>query len=262
MQAKVKNANSTLLSIFVVICGLFAVLTLSTSCTPKYPKCGKDAHCRTGEVCFQGTCQQCRTKNDCQNGEWCNSGRCEGILGFCNSYSDCAGKACRNNRCVSCQSAAECGPGGRCENGTCFSPGQCNSNDDCPETYECQNGSCVAPPADTSNFQAGCSITDIYFGYDQYFVSADQGVQLKKVAECIKHNSGKRLRIEGHCDPRGTEGYNLALGDKRSQAVYNYLLRLGVSSGQIRSVSKGEVEASGFNDSSYSKDRRAHFVWE
>ena len=70
------------------------------------------------------------------------------------------------------------------------------------------------------------------------------------------------LRVEGHCDPRGTEEYNLALGDRRARSVVGYLGRLGVETSRLRAVSKGKLEAVGSDEEGWARDRKATFVWE
>jgi len=68
--------------------------------------------------------------------------------------------------------------------------------------------------------------------------------------------------IEGHCDERGTEEYNLALGDRRAQAVKAYLVQLGIDPGRMESISFGEERpfAPGYDETAYRLNRRAHFV--
>ena len=72
----------------------------------------------------------------------------------------------------------------------------------------------------------------------------------------------RSLRLEGHCDPRGTEEYNLALGDRRARSVLKYLKRLGVQSNRLRPVSKGKLEATGSDEASWARDRKVLFIWE
>jgi peptidoglycan-associated lipoprotein len=132
---------------------------------------------------------------------------------------------------------------------------------DCPENHECQGGRCVAPPAPLSG-QAKCTPATIYFTFDESVLSAEATAQLQSAAACIKSVPGRVIRIEGHCDPRGTDEYNLALGDRRAQTVRLYLERLGVESARMRSVSKGKLEALGVSEGGWAKDRRVTFIWE
>ncbi len=251
------------MSRFLTASVLFGVAALFlTGCPPTYPKCDKDEHCKENEFCVNGMCQQCRDTKDCPEGQLCNKGRCDPIPGYCKTNDDCPdGKACKNNRCVACESDKDCGEGNRCRNGKCLRPGQCATDDDCPENHECQNGVCVAPPpVDTS--AAKCTPKTIYFGYDEFVLSAASTRKLQTAAKCIKSVTGRSIRVEGHCDPRGTEEYNLALGDRRAQAVRRYLKRLGISASRLRAVSKGKLEATGSGASTWKFDRKVQFIWE
>ena len=97
-----------------------------------------------------------------------------------------------------------------------------------------------------------------YFEYDKYNLSASAVSDIRALANSIKSSSSK-VRIEGHCDERGTREYNLALGEKRANAVSELLQVNGVSSNSITTVSYGEEKpvAYGSNESSWSKNRRA-----
>ncbi len=246
------------LSCCVSVIGLLFI----NSCTPNYPKCDKDEHCKQGEFCVNGMCQQCRDSKDCAKGQTCNAGRCEAIKDYCETNEDCPdGKACKDNRCVACQTDADCGPGGKCRKGRCLKPGQCITNDDCPENQECYNGQCVAPPNATA-VAGPCNPEPIYFDFDEFVLTSEGTKSLQGVATCIKSVPGRTIRLEGHCDPRGTEEYNLALGDRRAQAVKRYLERLGVGAKRMRAVSKGKLEATGSDETGWAKDRRVQFVWE
>ncbi|MCC6747322.1 MAG: OmpA family protein [Deltaproteobacteria bacterium] len=231
------------------------------SCTPKYPKCDKDEHCKEGEFCVNGMCQQCRNVRDCPKGKECKGGRCEAIAGWCETAADCpAGQGCKDHRCGACTTDVECGPGGKCRNGKCLRPGDCQTNMDCPENQECQNGRCVAPPPASGG--APCTPQSVYFDFDEHVLTTEATNRLQAAAKCVKSVSGRRMRLEGHTDPRGTEEYNLSLGDKRSQSVQRYLQTLGVQQGRLRPVSKGELEAKGSDEGTWAKDRRVDFLWD
>jgi peptidoglycan-associated lipoprotein len=98
----------------------------------------------------------------------------------------------------------------------------------------------------------------IYFEYDKFDLSSLAISEIRAVANSIKSNSNK-IRIEGHCDERGTREYNLALGERRANAVSELLQVNGISSSRITTVSYGEERpiAYGSNESSWSKNRRA-----
>lgn len=99
----------------------------------------------------------------------------------------------------------------------------------------------------------------LYFGYDRYDLSADARSALQAQARWLMGNSAY-VTVEGHCDERGTREYNLALGDRRANAVKNYLVALGVSSSRVRTVSYGKERPAviGTGASAWSKNRRGY----
>lgn len=105
-------------------------------------------------------------------------------------------------------------------------------------------------------------IKDAYFGYDEAALGADAQSALTSSANWLKNNPHFNLLIEGHCDERGTEQYNLALGDRRANTAKQFLVTLGVDAGRIRTVSYGEERPfdPGHDDSAWAKNRRAHLV--
>ncbi len=105
-------------------------------------------------------------------------------------------------------------------------------------------------------------IRDAFFSYDESTLSGDAQSALTSSATWLKTNPTYNLLVEGHCDERGTEQYNLALGDRRASIVRDYLVTLGVDGGRIRTVSYGEERPfdPGHNESAWSKNRRAHLV--
>ena len=98
----------------------------------------------------------------------------------------------------------------------------------------------------------------IYFEYDKFDLSSLAVSEIRALANSIKSKSSK-IRIEGHCDERGTREYNLALGERRAIAVSELLQVNGISSSRITTVSYGEERplSHGSNESSWSKNRRA-----
>lgn len=109
---------------------------------------------------------------------------------------------------------------------------------------------------------ASSPLKDIYFGFDRYDLSTDARTILRANADWLKKNSTARVEIEGHCDDRGTNEYNLALGAKRAQAAREYLTTLGVVAARLSTISYGEEipvckEAT---ESCWGQNRRARFV--
>lgn len=102
----------------------------------------------------------------------------------------------------------------------------------------------------------------VYFDFDKSSVRASEKPKVEEVARRMKSEfGGKALRIQGHCDERGTEQYNLSLGERRALAVREALIQLGVSPDMIETISYGEdrPQVPEHNDSAYAKNRRAVF---
>ncbi len=107
-------------------------------------------------------------------------------------------------------------------------------------------------------------LVDIFFDYDQSAITFDSKPVLDQNARIIRGNANnfQVVVVEGYCDIRGTEEYNLALGQRRADSAVNYLIGLGVSPSMVQAVSKGETEqfAVGTSEYDYQQNRRAHFV--
>ncbi|MBC8002808.1 MAG: OmpA family protein [Opitutaceae bacterium] len=102
----------------------------------------------------------------------------------------------------------------------------------------------------------------VHFDLDSSTIKKSEQPKLDVVADYYKANPGRILLIEGHCDERGTEGYNLALGDRRALALREYLVNLGVSPESIHTVSFGEQKpvATGRSEDAYKQNRRGQFI--
>ena len=205
--------------LFSVLGSLSLTLAL-TACGggPEYPNCNNDQNCHEGEYCVNGQCQQCRDGSDCAPGQRCAEGRCDDIEGWCGTSTDCPdGEECRNNRCV-----------------------------------EAVVQNIEAPPP----VEEACSLGNVYFAYDSSELSGSARSTLENNARCIEERSIQSVTLFGMCDPRGTEEYNLALGDQRARSVSAFMQRLGVSRGNLSTRSLGEEQARGSDESSWAQDRR------
>ncbi len=105
-------------------------------------------------------------------------------------------------------------------------------------------------------------LMDIYFAFDKYNIRPKDAAILRKNYEWFKANPGKKVRIEGHCDERGTVEYNLALGQKRADSAKAFLVSLGVSPELLETVSYGKEKPFDprHNQEAWARNRRAHFV--
>ena len=105
-------------------------------------------------------------------------------------------------------------------------------------------------------------LKDIYFDFDRYDLKADARATLKANAGWLKANPSARVEIEGHCDERGTNEYNLALGAKRAQAARDYLITLGIAKERLSTKSYGEElpVCKEQNEGCWQKNRHDRFV--
>ena len=102
----------------------------------------------------------------------------------------------------------------------------------------------------------------VYFDFDSYNIRSDARPVLRSNAEIIKDRNWRSVTIEGHCDERGSEEYNLALGERRANAVKQYLVDLGVPSSRLRTVSFGEAKPAvrGHDESAWRYNRRSEIA--
>ena len=104
----------------------------------------------------------------------------------------------------------------------------------------------------------------VHFDYDSSVIKGDDKAKVTVVADYLKGNTQDAVEIEGHCDARGTEEYNRALGERRALGLREELIRLGIDASRVDTVSYGEDRPAdpGHNESAYSKNRRGEFVLE
>jgi peptidoglycan-associated lipoprotein len=105
-------------------------------------------------------------------------------------------------------------------------------------------------------------LSDVFFDYDKSEVTDAGRGALQKDADWFKRWSSVKVMIEGHCDSRGTPEYNLALGERRANAVKSYLVSLGIGADRLTIVSKGKEQpfCNEENESCWSQNRRGHFI--
>jgi len=103
---------------------------------------------------------------------------------------------------------------------------------------------------------------DVHFDFDKYALRAEDRDALNRHAKWFQDHRRYSILVEGHCDEAGTEEYNLALGERRAEAVRKYLVDLGVAAGRIKTVSYGEAYPldPAQTEEAFAKNRRAHFV--
>ncbi|MCM2270151.1 MAG: peptidoglycan-associated lipoprotein Pal [Thermoanaerobaculia bacterium] len=103
---------------------------------------------------------------------------------------------------------------------------------------------------------------DVYFDFDKAELSEESRSRLARNADWLRAHPEFEVRIEGHCDERGTNEYNLALGERRAAAAREYLVSLGVGAGKLTTLSYGEErpQCADSSEGCWSRNRRAHFL--
>ena len=122
-------------------------------------------------------------------------------------------------------------------------------------------GGPMRPPA-PSEFVAAPELKDIHFDFDKYDIRPGDAKILDENAKWMKANTNTLILIEGHCDERGTNEYNLALGERRAKATMNYLVSQGIAATRITVISYGEERplCAEKNEACWTQNRRAHFL--
>ena len=256
-------------------------LVAETGCKPTYPKCETDEHsAEKGEVCVTGSCQECREDTQCvekyDETHECEASKCE-VKPACRTDGDCAsvgeGLVCRSNKCVpECTETTDCPTGMKCEDQKCIP--ECETDAECTPGQSCNNGMCTEPVNSSMNISAACRSTTggggdlvelitIPFDFNEFDIRVDARQALDQNASCLQEVSGQlTIVLEGHADERGSQEYNLALGEKRANAVRNYLRNLGVEANVMTTRSMGENRPScrQNTDDCHQQNRRVEFI--
>lgn len=126
------------------------------------------------------------------------------------------------------------------------------------------NPNAVAPVTvdELSNPNSPLAKRSVYFDFDSYAVKDEYQQTLQAHANYLRGHPDRHVLIQGNTDPRGTSEYNLALGQKRAQAVLNVLKTDGVNPSQMEAVSLGKEKATGTDEAGWAQDRRADIVYQ
>jgi peptidoglycan-associated lipoprotein len=130
-----------------------------------------------------------------------------------------------------------------------------------PSTVAPSTGAPSTTPPAPSEFRETDNLKDVFFDFDRYDIRATDAKTLDTNAAWLKTNNSLVL-IEGHCDERGTNEYNLALGERRAKATMNYLVGQGVQANRITIISYGKERpiCTEHSEACWAKNRRAHFL--
>jgi len=258
-----KKTSILLFACFAVVMMLFGK---GCGCGPKYPDCENDGHCKEhGEYCVDKKCRKCRDDSHCNAANKCkicdsNTYTCEHRPGCCMNDLDCPNGRCwisvgqeTGNCGPQCKSDADCPPDQYCEVNVCRPKAECKTDGDCGPDEECVNGKCEKKKT--------CQLEPIYFDFDEYAIRTDAKQTLDQNGECLK-KTGNSIQVQGNCDERGSNEYNLALGERRANAAKNYLSSMGVDSGKMSTISYGEErpQCTDSGETCWQKNRRSDFV--
>ncbi|HSN81016.1 MAG TPA: OmpA family protein [Polyangiales bacterium] len=112
------------------------------------------------------------------------------------------------------------------------------------------------PEVEVEPMEEPCAFETVYFAFDSSELDSSARSAIQSAVECYRNqNPNVRLLLTGACDPRGTEEYNIALGERRAQSVRSYMKSLGMDPGQISITSVGEEMATGTDEASWALDR-------
>ncbi|MGH7345109.1 MAG: peptidoglycan-associated lipoprotein Pal, partial [Candidatus Rokuibacteriota bacterium] len=119
-----------------------------------------------------------------------------------------------------------------------------------------------APRPAPKEFMAVAALKEVHFDFDKYEIRAEDAKTLDGNATWLKSNADNLVLIEGHCDERGTNEYNLALGERRAKATMNYLVSQGIQANRVTIISYGEERpvCSDKAEACWAKNRRANFL--
>lgn len=131
----------------------------------------------------------------------------------------------------------------------------CANDLDCGANQLCIRGACVGVTAEL----AECSALRVHFAFNSSEIDSPDKSALERSARCLRADHALHVTIEGNTDERGTEEYNLALGDRRATTIANWLMSLGVSSTQLKTVSFGKENpvCPEHDEECWAKNRRA-----
>jgi len=119
-----------------------------------------------------------------------------------------------------------------------------------------------APAARPTQFEENANLKDVYFDFDKSDIRPQDAKTLDANAAWLKTRGNDLVLIEGHCDERGTNEYNLALGERRAKATMNYLVAQGVQASRITIISYGKERptCTEHSEACWAQNRRAHFL--
>ncbi len=176
----------------------------------------------------------------------------------CREDSDCADADnhgllvhCLDGQCQECKASADCGAGKSCQSMRCVA--------EAPPTPPPAAAPAPTPAAPGPAPAAACTLPVVHFDFNSSELGREAQQTLQQVATCLLQQPSVHVRIEGDCDDRGTEEYNLALGERRASMVEKYLEKLGVHRLGTISYGKDKPVCTDGTEQCRRQNRRAEF---
>jgi len=118
------------------------------------------------------------------------------------------------------------------------------------------------PPPPAAKVPEAPPLKDAFFDFDKSNIRDDQKAALNEDVTWLKANGQAKVTVEGHCDERGTNEYNLALGERRAKAVKDYMVAAGIPADRVATISYGKERpfVLGHDESAWKWNRRGHFA--
>lgn len=172
--------------------------------------------------------------------------------------------ACRSAQDGTCSGDSDCKEA-VCVFGKCQ---ECASNSDCKETKVCEKNQCIVAPAPVTKMEqtapesttaSSCLETaTVHFDFDKYEIKAADRDLLTELAACLRTNLSAKIILAGNTDERGTVEYNLALGERRAKAAYDYLQNSGIDASRMSTISYGKEKPVDpeHNEEAWARNRR------
>lgn len=236
---------------------------------PTYPNCAGDETCKAkGEYCLNNKCAQCRLDSHCPGADsdkcvTCMAGSCGRKANCCSTNLDCgSGMKCdaAANKCIpQCAGDADCPAGQKCTGGACQAPavvsdgGGCKSDVDCGAGLKCKDGRCL-------DEKGNCALATINFAFNEYTLTDIAQNGLSANLKCLKEKPVVGITVEGHCDERGTDAYNMELGTKRAKAVKDFV-QAALPKVKVKTMSYGKTKpvCNAEGEECWGRNRRAEF---
>ena len=250
-------------AVLIAAAALVFASSMSMSCgdKSKHAGCKTDKECegnKAGTICAENTCVECNTDAQCKDGKHCSAHACI-AKAQCEHDDQCApGQVCPGRHVQGVRDRRGLRPGRHVQRGHVRGPAQEMREGRRLRRRRGLQGRDVPQGFGADHPDGSCPLSTVYFKFDSSGIEQSERDRLDANNACINKAKAKNVFLIGHTDTSGTEEYNIALSERRAQAVADYMARLGSDPSRLQVVPKGETEPTGLGDD---KDRRVEFQW-